>query len=86
VRVNTSALTTGIVTATAQLKGCPCAQSGRLEWKHASWLRHLDTWQALSMTQRAATIEGSEATLLWFERCLDELALAGIGPAAFVTS
>jgi hypothetical protein len=50
----------------------------------ASWLRRLDTWQALSKTQRAATVEGSEATVLWFERCLDELALAGIGPTAGV--
>lgn len=59
------------------------AEAGGLD---ASWLRRLDTWQALSKTQRAATIEGSEATLLWFERCLDELALAGIGPAAGVPS
>jgi hypothetical protein len=59
------------------------AEAGGLD---ASWLRRLDTWQALSKTQRAATVEGSEATVLWFERCLDELALAGVGPAIGVPS
>jgi hypothetical protein len=52
----------------------------------ATWLRRLDTWQALSKTQRAATVEGSEATVQWFDGCLDELVLAGIGPATGVPS
>ena len=54
------------------------AEAGGLD---PTWLRRLDTWQALSKTQRAATIEGSEATVLWFKQCLEELALAGMGPA-----
>jgi hypothetical protein len=57
------------------------AEAGGLD---ASWLRRLDTWQALSKTQRAATIEGSAATVAWFERCLDELTMAGITPGTGV--
>lgn len=53
------------------------AEAGGLD---ASWLRRLDTWQALSKTQRAATIEGSAATVLWFGQRLEELAQAGISP------
>lgn len=48
----------------------------------ASWLRRLDTWQALSKTQRAATIEGSAATVAWFEACLEQLAAAGLRPGS----
>lgn len=55
------------------------AEAGGLD---ASWLRRLDTWQALSKTQRAATVEGRAATVAWFERSLDELDAAGIGPLA----
>lgn len=58
------------------------AETGGLD---ATWLRRLDTWQALSKTQRAATVEGSAATVKWFERCLDELAAAGIGPGTGVS-
>lgn len=53
------------------------AEAGGLD---AGWARRLDTWQALSKTQRAATVEGSAATVAWFESCLDELSLAGVQP------
>ncbi len=59
------------------------AEAGGLD---ASWARRLDTWQALSKTQRAATVEGGAATAAWFERCLGELAMAGITPGTGVSA
>jgi hypothetical protein len=47
----------------------------------ATWVRRLDTWQALSITRRAATVEGVEAAVDWFVERLEELATADIRPS-----
>lgn len=44
------------------------------------WIRRLDSWQGLSVSQRAVTVEGVEANVGWFVDRLSELAAAGLAP------
>lgn len=53
------------------------AENGGLD---VTWVRRLDSWQALGRTQRAAMVDGPEASIAWFAARLSELASAGIEP------
>lgn len=51
------------------------AEDGALDTR---WVRRIETWQALSSSRRAATVDEKDASVKWFAGRLDELASAGV--------